>query len=365
MAYLNSSREKDKKIIATAQKLRIKQKIKLAVTEIYLKAALYQYLIKTIEKSLLQYQKREKVLMNLERSKKLSPIRLLNEKKRFIRLEKSLIQYRRNYQNVCRELRIMMGLVKSKKVDTACLEKLSVPSLPDINTLEKIALLERPEFSGLNIIITDDLRKTIVKMFSRFKISLSRKNYVSYFLQWKEIGTCSAYALLKLPQKLASYRALTTEKYRNSMRELALAVGITAQVRMAHVSFLQAKERYDLAKKTYKAYKNQLEIDNKKAILDKTISKLELEGLKFEAHKYFIKRLVSLCDYYLAYCRLLDTIGVDSINPALIEKAKNSKAQALDKEIIKKYIKIVKPLIDQAKKRSNEVKITKDRCKVL
>ena len=122
IAYLNAYQEEDRNSLTVEQKKRIRQNLKLAVTEIYFQMALGQYAIKETKKIMSKHKELERLSVKLLKEKKITPLQFLDEKKRYIRIAKSLIRYHRNYKNVCRELRIMMGLVKNKKVDIKCLE---------------------------------------------------------------------------------------------------------------------------------------------------------------------------------------------------------------------------------------------------
>ncbi|MBU8902391.1 MAG: TolC family protein, partial [Victivallales bacterium] len=249
LAYLNAAQAEDRSLITVEQKRRAEQNLKLDIVKTYFKVAAAQDAIDTTEKLLLKCKRLEKVFVELEKSKAVSQLRLLDERKRFIRLEKRLMSYRRSYQNACIELRALMGYlpINDIRVDTNCLKLLSISTLPDIETMEKIALVERPELYQLDIqtsITVTEARKTIIKMFPQVKIFLDFINSNNSFLytqSWWEIGVHAAYNLLKLPQKIAQYRALNSEVDEIGMRTLALSIGVMAQVRIAHANILEIK----------------------------------------------------------------------------------------------------------------------------
>jgi outer membrane protein len=361
MAYFNSPYTPEYRLIDVKQKRRVEQNIKFAVTEIYFKTALAQYLIEKTEKLLLKCKKQEKAIEKLLATKTISQLRLLDERKRCIRLEKRLMLYRRNHQNACIELRPLIGYLKYDiKVETKCLEKLCIPTLPHINTLEKLALLN----IQTNITV-NEARKTIIKMCPQVKIFMDFTNSNNTFIytqSWWEIGIYAAYNLLKLPQKLASYRA--ARKLAGypvpddiSMRKLALSIGVIAQFRIAHANILKEKERYDLADKTYRAYEKYLKVTSQTLASGDALSKLKFNRYKLETDETSIKRLISMSDYYIAYYRLLNVLGVNSLDSATIKimmnKIKRSeakeKAKPLSKNIIKIYIKISNELTSRLK----------------
>ncbi len=345
MAYLNYFPKKDQRTTTIEQIQRIKQNLKFAVIKNYFKIALVQSLIKETEKFLLQSQNMAKFPSIKSRS-----MGGMDRGKNIRRVKKSLLLYRREYKKAYRELRILMGLVvKNKKVNTKWLKEINITPLYNIENLTKIALAKRPEFNGLNIAI-DDVYKTSILMCPQFKISLALRDYTFYVLKWKETGIASAFVALKLPQQLETHSK--TGYKAEAMRKIILAIGITAQVRMAHLIFLQAEENYKVDNRTYQAYKNYLNITKKSSSPDNRIAQMELKRLKLDTYECFIKRLASICNYYIAYYRLLNVLGVNSLDSAnmkiMVDKIKfsekNRKTENFNKAIIQRFIKTVKGL---------------------
>ena len=360
LAYLNSAQAEDRSLITVEQKRRAEQNLKLDIVKTYFKVAAAQDAIDTTKKLLLKCKRLEKVFKQLEKTKSVSQLRLLDERKRFIRLEKRLMSYRRSYENACIELRALMGYlpINDIRVDTTCLKKLAISNLPDVDTMEKIALVERPELYQLDIqtsITVTEARKTIIKMFPQVKIFLDFINSNNSFLytqSWWEIGVHAAYNLLKLPQKIAKYRALNSEVDEIAMRTLALSIGVMAQVRIAHANILEVKERYELDEKTYQAYKKHLKVASQNFAAGGALSRLELDRYELETAETFINRIISMSSCYVAYYRLLNTLGVNSLDPATIEivmrEVKRSeakeRARRLSKVVVKTYVKLSKEL---------------------
>ena len=361
MAYLNSAQAEDRSLITVEQKRRAEQNLKLDIVKTYFKVAAAQDAIDTTEKLLEKCQSLEKVFSQLEANRSVSPLRLLDERKRFIKLEKRLMSYRRSYQNACIELRALMGYlpINDIRVDTQCLKKLNIATLPDIATMEKIALVERPELYQLDIqtsITVTEARKTILMMFPQVKMFIDFVNSNNSFLytqSWWEIGVRAAYNLLKLPQQIIRYKALNSEVDEISMRTLALSIGIMAQVRIAHANILEVKERFELDDRTYKAYKKHLKVASEAFASGGALSKLELDRYELETAETFINRLISMSSCYVAYYRLLNTLGVNSLDPATIEivmreikrsEAKEKAKLAASQKTVKTYVKISKEL---------------------
>jgi outer membrane protein TolC len=348
LAYLNASQAEDRSLIAIEQKRRAAQNLTLDVVKTYFKVAATQDAIETTEQLLLKCKNIEKTFKELTKSRSLSPLRLLDERKRFIRLEKRLMAYRRSYQNACIELRALMGYlpINDVRVDTQCLKKLHIVDLPDISLLEKIALVERPELYQLDIqtsITVTEARKTILMMFPNVKAFVDFTNSSNSYLytqSWWEVGVRAAYNLLKLPQQIAKYRALDSEADEIAMRTLALSIGVMSQVRIAHANVLEVKERFELDDKVYNAYLAHLKIAGQNYQSGGALPRLELDRLKLETAETQINRTISLGNYYVAYYRLLNTIGINSLNEKtiarVVEEIKLSEAREKEKIARKK-----------------------------
>ena len=356
LSYLKAYRRGDRNSLALAfeQARRIRQNLKFAVTELYYRIAATQYAIEETEKMIVKQEEIEKFLLKFDKPNTHSTFRLLDSRKHLIRLKKSLVRYRRNCQDTYHKLYAMMGAAENKKIDMKCLKNIRFQTLPDISTLEKAALLERPEFINLNIVI-NDVRKTVVQILPHHKMYNNPR--IFYFPYWQEIAVYAAYASLKLPMDLEKYLRKVSWKEKKSTCKLALAIGITTQVRITHANITHTKERYGLADRTYQAYKKHLTIyvKNKSPSRNKTLSEMEQKRLEMDTYECSINRIVSMCDYYIAYCRLLNVLGVDSLAPAatktLIDKIKVSdekeKAKPLSKTVIRLYLKTVNKLKKQ------------------
>jgi hypothetical protein len=270
----------------------------------------------------------EKVFAELGDSKSVSPLRLLDERKRFIQLEKRLMEYRRSYQNSCIELRALMCYlpIDDIQVDTKALQKINVVQMPNIDLLEKIALMERPELYQLDIetsVTVTEARKTILMMFPNVKVFTDFNNSSNSFLynhSWWEIGMRAAYNLLKLPQQIAKYRTINSEIDEISLRTLALSIGVMSQVRIAHANVIEVKERFDLDEKVYLAYSDHLKIARQNFTAGGALSKLELDRMELETAETQIDRTLSLGNYYLSYYRLLNTVGIQSLDQKTLDR---------------------------------------------
>ncbi len=327
LAYLNATQAEDQALIAIEQKRRAAQNLKLEVARTYFKVAATQDARDTSQQLLDRCKEIDKVLSELEKSKTISVFRILDERRRFIRLQKQLMEYQRSYDNACIELRSLMGFlpVKEVRVDTTFLSDIRIQDLPNVDTLEKVALVERPELYQLDIqtnIAINEARKAILLMLPHVRAFIDFTNSNNSFLynqSWWEVAARAAYNLLKLPQQIARYRMHSTEVKELDARVLALSIGVMSQVRIAHSNMKEVEERYHLDNQVYESYAKHLDAARKNYSSGGSQSQLDLARYELETTDTQIARTIALGNYYLAYYQLLNTVGVETLNKKYID----------------------------------------------
>ncbi len=336
LAFINSSQAKDRMLVKRQQTIRAAQNLSLQVVKTYFKVAAAQRAINITRDLLRRCQSRNKLLDNIAQRHILSPFRLFDEHKRFVNLEKRLTAYIRSYENACIELRALMGYFPNQdiKVDASALKKFTKVKLPDIELMEKIALLQRAELYQLDVnrhITVNEARKAILMMFPNVRIFVNfnhSSNSFLYYQSWWEIGARAAYNLLKLPQQVARYQSIEHQIDANMTRTMALSIGIISQVRIAQASMIEAEERYDINRKVYETYSKNLKYAKANIRVSGAISKLELDRIELETAETKIDCIVSLSRYYVAYYQLLNMIGVKNLGKENLARLGDELAKA-------------------------------------
>ena len=341
LAFCNSVQQQDRAIITTEQKRRAAQNLILDVTRSYLRVAAAQYAMETTEKMISLSVETENLLESMAKNKTVPLIRVLEENKKFIVLKKALMEYKRSYHNSCIELRSLMGYYPTHeiKVDTSAMDKLTELNIPDIELLEEAALLERPELYQLDIqthITLMEARKTIIMMFPNVRVFTDFTSSTNPFLynhSWWELGARASYHLLRIPQQIAHYYALEEEEGQLKAQTMALSVGILAQVRIAHANLIEVKERYNLAEDLFEVYKKHEDVAEIHSKSAGSLSKIELSRIKIETAQRAIERTQTLGNYYLSYFRLLNAIGLNSLDKEDLEQLKNRIEESINETI--------------------------------
>jgi outer membrane protein len=330
LAYFNSVQARDRALIAEEERRRASQNLILDVSRAYFKVAAAQYAMENTEKMLSLADQTEQLLEEMVKNKKLPLEKVIIEKKTFLILKKSLMEYKRSYENSCIELRSLMGYYPSHelKVDTSGMKKLAELKVPDIELLEEIALLERPELFQLDIqqhITAISAKKKIIEMFPNVGIFTDFTNSTNKYLynnSWWELGIRAAYRLLRVPQQVGEFVAIETEIDQITAQVTALSVGILSQVRIAHANLIEVKHRYALSEELYETYKSHEIVKEKQAKTSGSLSKIELNRIMMETAQKDIERTQALGNYYLAYFRLLNSVGLETLDSITIDKIK-------------------------------------------
>lgn len=369
LAYFNSVQARDRKLITKEQKRRATQNLILDVTRAYFKVAAAQYAMVNTEKMLKIAGETEKLLEQMVKNKRLPMEKIIKEKKTFLLLKKSLMEYKRSYENSCIELRSLMGYYPTHeiRVDTSGMRNIADIKIPEIELLEEIALLERPELYQLDIrhhITAIAARKKVIEMFPNVGVFTDFTNSTNKYLynqSWWELGARAAYRLLRVPQQIGEYTAIETEMKQIKAQVTALSVGIISQVRIAHANLAEVKHRYSMAEQLYETYKKHEILKEKHARTSGALSQIELNRIKMETAQKDIERTQALGNYYLAYFRLLNSAGVENLDAAEMKKIRKrikevfSEKSAEEKEKIAEYRAEIKEYNTEIEKLNNKL----------
>jgi len=338
LAYYNAVQAADKTLIAIEQKRRATQNLILDVSRAYFKVAAAQYAMEHTEKMLKLSDSTEKLLAEMVKNKKLPLEKIVIEKKTFLVLKKSLMEYRRSYENSCIQLSSLMGYHPKNgiTVDTTQMGKLIVLKVPDVELLDEISLIERPELYQLDIqlhITAVAARKKIIEMFPNVGLFTDFTNSTNKYLYnqtWFELGARAAYRLMRVPQLIGEYVALESAGEQLEAQTLALSVGVLSQVRIAHANLTEVRQRYDIAEQLFETYKLHEAIKEERSSTAGALSVIELNRMKMETAQKDIERTQALGNYYLAYFRLLNSIGLESMDAKAMRRIKKRIEEAYD-----------------------------------
>lgn len=344
LAYLNASQAKDKALLDKQQEARVRQNLQLDVASTYFRVATMQDSFDEAKSILEKSEKTISMLNEMSEKKDISPMRLMEEQRRFAALHQSIMNHFRSYHNACIELRTLMGLspAGTLRVDLSSIKQPSQINLPEISVLERISLAQRPELYSQDIqlhITSTEAYKTILMMFPNVQAFTDFNHSSNPFLynkSWWEIGIRAAYNVLKLPQQVAKYRSLAEEAEENDMRVIAVSIGILAQVRIAYSEFFDARDFYLLENKMSDLLSKQLLFAKGNFEEGGMYSAIDILRFQMDALDARIREMNSLEKFNISYHRLINVVGVTSFEEDIIKQIqgmiedKSDKMQSLN-----------------------------------
>lgn len=339
LAFFNTCQANDRMLLRQQRTRRAEQNLVLDVTRVYFQVAAAQRAISITKKLLEECKGRYQLIEKMSNRGLITPFRAFDEVKRFVEMEKRLTNYVRNYENSCIELRSLMGLYPNAKikVDDSILDRVPEFTFPEMELMEQIALMKRPELYEIDMqkhINVLECRKTIVSMFPNVRMFIDFTNSSNSFLyhnSWVELGVRAAYNLLTLPRQIARYKSFSAQVEAEEYRSYAQAIAVMAQVRMVHSNLLAAKERFDIDCRVYNAYRKNLDKAEGTKKISSELSQLEIDHMKLATAETEIEKYLSLGNYYVSYFRVLNTLGLENLSTATVAELKKS----LDAERVK------------------------------
>jgi|GEM_PF-811429 len=324
LAFFNSQQSHDRMLLKQHQIARMRQNLTLDVVRAYFKVAAAQRAVDITQELLTQCKNRSATIARLQRQKKITPFRAFEETNRLLVMEKRLSNYTRIYENSCVELRALLGVYPSVNiiVDDTVLDRDPVMELPDIELLEQMAILQRPELYEIDIqrhINILECRKTILMMLPNVQLYMDLVNNNNSFLYhqtWWELAVRAAYNALKTPQHLARYMAYSDQADIEKLRSFAQAITVMSQVRIAKADIVSTAQKYEINRREYRNYSEHLKKELAAKRVRGSVSELELDHLRMTVAETEIERLLALGACHVAYYRMLNAIGVSNLDPA-------------------------------------------------
>ena len=362
LAFFNTCQANDRMLLRQQYTRRAEQNLVLDVVRVYFQVAASQRAISITKKLLKDCRDRYQLIEKMGETGKITPFRAFDEVKRFVEMERRLENYLRSYENSCVELRSLMGLYPNSeiKVDDTILDRVPDFKFPEMILMEQIALMKRPELFEIDIqkhISVLECRKTLVSMFPNVRLFMDFTNSNNSFLyhnSWIELGVRAAYNLLTLPRQISRYMAYSDQVDAEEYRTYAQAIGVMAQVRMAHANFVANKERLAIDLRVNAAYSKNLKKAEESGKISGELSQLELAHMRLSTAETEIEKYLSIGNCYVAYFRVLNVLGIENLHKGTVAELKKT----LDAERVRaaEELKKARAEFDAAQKKAAPVK---------
>ncbi|MBE6390375.1 MAG: TolC family protein [Lentisphaerae bacterium] len=331
LAFFNTCQAHDRMLLRQQYTRRAEQNLVLDTVRVYFQVAASQRAIKVTTKLLEDCKNRYQLIEKMGEAGEITPFRAFDEAKRFIDMEKRLTNYIRAYENSCVELRSLLGLYPGSKikVDDSVLDTIPEFTFPEMELMEQIALMKRPELFEIDMqkhINVLECRKTIVSMFPNVRMFIDFTNSNNSFLyhnSWIELGIRAAYNLLTIPRQLHRYFAYSAQVDAEEYRSYAQAVAVMAQVRIAHADLMATRERLNIDLRSSNTFRKHLAKAEESSKITGELSQLELAHMRLETTEKEVEKYLSIGNYYVSYYRVLNTLGIENLHETTVTDLKN------------------------------------------
>ncbi|MBE6357866.1 MAG: TolC family protein [Lentisphaerae bacterium] len=330
LAFFNTCQANDRMLLRQQYTRRAEQNLVLDTVRVYFQVAASQRAISITKKLLEECKNRYQLIEKMGAAGEITPFRAFDEAKRFVEMEKRLTNYIRSYENSCVELRSLLGLYPNAKikVDDTLLDKIPDFTFPEMELMEQIALMKRPELFEIDMqkhINVLECRKTIVSMFPNVRMFIDFTNSNNSFLyhnSWIELGIRAAYNLLTLPRQISRYMAFSAQVDAEEYRSYAQAIAVMAQVRIAHGNLVATRERLDIDLRANNVYRKHLAKAEESSKISGELSQLELAHMRLATAETEIEKYLSIGNYYVSYYRVLNTLGIENLHKVTVDELK-------------------------------------------
>jgi len=300
LAFFNTCQANDRMLLRQQHTRRAEQNLVLETVRLYFQVAAAQRAINITTRLLDECKNRYELIERMGAAGEITPFRAFDEAKRFIEMERRLTNYIRTYENSCVELRALLGLYPNAKikVDDSLLDTIPEFTFPEMELMEQIALMKRPELFQIDMqkhINILECRKTIVSMFPNVRMFIDFTNSNNSFLyhnSWIELGIRAAYNLLTLPRQISRYMAYSAQVDAEEYRAYAQAVAVMAEVRIAHGNMIAAKNRYAKDSRIYNDYKDELDSILKTRAAAGSVGEIAVDYVRLETLEAQINRMI-------------------------------------------------------------------------
>ena len=355
LAYFNYRQDKNGEWSRKQAALRMAQNIALDVTCAYMDYLAAERGVQMIEAFL--NKKNQTKTTVWERARKSSgagtyaAFRLLNDYNALERQKQDFI----GKQNAARSrLNVLMGYNPSGELKLVSPVLENVPELgntasgkeitggeklilPELQVLEKIALLNRPELAGKDGqqgVNSIECAKVILELFPRLRLFLHYSGHeedLLYNRSWWNLGIAASLNLLNLPSKAVELYARSKAWQAEKVASYGKSIAVIAQVRLAHSEL----ERCAAALRQ-SDWENRVLVEN--ARRGKSSGKADgIAETRIQIRDLMtrLKRLENVKNFYYAAGRLINTLGLNNFDASNINACQKLLADAEDAAKVK------------------------------
>jgi outer membrane protein TolC len=257
ISFFRARQAGNRALIAEERERRVRQNIALEVVQAYWQAVTARAVSREAA-HIAKEVDRQLAMITQEIDEQATP-RVSGLKRQTLLLEQleELKRYKRAYLSAKAKLATLIGLTPGTEFTLADVS-LDAPPEPldaDVPTLERRALLERPELYEKDLeqlISRDEAYIAIARLFPNFSLLWRydwNDNPFLVFNEWGTIGMRASWDLLAIPHQLQQHKALELQTDLLGRRRTAVAVAILTQLHLSLIEQHEAVEQHRHARR--------------------------------------------------------------------------------------------------------------------
>lgn len=315
LAFYRSRQEYNRERILLQQHLRIRQNLVKSVIQAYWKTIVASHATDSAAELIAMAEERQALLQKRTARGTVGKIEGLQNEQTLIEMQMKLHAFRSEYHKARAELSSLMGLHPDTPFELKPVEMLPMDVEDfDICELEELALISRPELYEQDLeseIVADETRAAFLQMFPNVRLFTTYIHDNDFFFlnnSWWDAGIRTTFDLLRLPSSYHNYQSTKAQEQLVRETRLALSVGIITQVRLAHLSMVDAINQYELAKDLYRTKWKLLEAAKKERALGAFRSS-DVHSLQVDTLFSKVNSMKAYAELQIALEQLANTIG--------------------------------------------------------
>lgn len=319
VSYYQAKQNSDQYLIAEERRRKLVQNMMQDVRAAYWRALGAQNLERDAKAVLVKAENALVKSREAEKQKIISPALALNYQRALLDASSLLNQRREELVFAKSELSALMSVPPGQDFTLAQATETVLPPVPgDIEALEEMALLQRPELREEDYkkrITAAEAKKQMLSFMPNLNLAAGVNTNTNDFLynnKWSQASIGFTWNLLKLFSLPAMEKAQKQQVSVDEARRLALSMAVLTQLRVG-------AERYKLAVEDYEMANTAAEVDKRLAAYTKASVKArldnELEVVRTETRSVLgaYRRANAYANAQIAFGRLYNTLGFDPL----------------------------------------------------
>ncbi len=338
LSYVRARQQSDRYLMAREVERKTIQNIVSDVRLAWWQALSAQWMLGRIDPLLKRVEKSLDDSRRIEKQRLEAPLKALTYQRGLLYMMRTLESLRKELNPAKSRLASLMGL--TFKHDFTLLDPdsdLFAPQIAwDVAMMEKIALLSRPELMESRYqsrISREQTRVAMLGLLPNINLNAGWNwDSNSYLVNnsWFDYGSQIGWNLMKLFKAPATMDAAKTEEEVSRQRRLAMSMTVLMQVHLAKANYLQALRQFNVENAAFSVEERILKqifsanVTNSKG--KQTLIREQLNQLLAQ-----VRRDKAYAELQNSFGRMLVSMGVDPIPPALDSISVQGLAQAIEK----------------------------------